>query len=116
MSRWPLTGLTVVHASAASSPRKYRAGADGIAARQARFRGGIFDGLSESQRAVLEARGKCGRNQLGRCASWRRRLHRALDQILMARRRSRLPSGCAHRNPKVASGELLTCLISSAMR
>ena len=70
MSRWPLTGLTVIHrVGRISARRKYRAGADGLAAPAGGVPGGgVPDGLSEGQRAVLEARGKCRRDRLGRGA------------------------------------------------
>ena len=67
MSRWPLTGP---HRDPSRRPhragRKHRAGADRLGAPPGGVRGGgIPDGLSEDQRAVLEARGKRPRAPAG---------------------------------------------------
>ena len=67
MSRWPLTGLTVIHRVGRIAPgENIVLVLTASQHRQAAFRGGgIPDGLSEDQRAVLEARGRAGRNQAG---------------------------------------------------
>jgi len=88
MSRWPLTGLTWSSRRPHRPRRKYRAGADGIAApRRRRFQAAEFlmDYLKATRRSG--ARGKCGRNQLGRCGIMATTLPpRAGGQNLMARR------------------------------
>ena len=70
MSRWPLTGLTVIHRVGRITPgENIVLVLTASQHRQAAFAGGgVPDGLSEGQRAVLEARGKRRRNQLGRGA------------------------------------------------
>ena len=68
MSRWPLTGLTVIHRVGRIEPgENIVLVLTASQHRQAAFRGGgVPDGLPEGQRAVLEARGKTHRDQLGR--------------------------------------------------
>ncbi len=88
LSRWPLQGLTIIHRFGRIAPgENIVLVRDGVAASPGSLRGGgIPDGLSEDQRAVLEARGKRKRHELGRGARPRRCRRRALDQILMAKR------------------------------
>ena len=88
MSRWPLMGLTVIHRVGRINPgENIVLVLTASQHRQAAFQAAEFlmDYL-EGQRAVLEARGKRRRDQLGRCAPSRRRRSGALDKILMAKR------------------------------
>src|SRR5262249_52357314 len=94
------------------SRTKHRAGADGIDPSPGRIPcSGVLDGLSQDQRAVLEARREHARNRLDRGAHPRRRGGRALDQVLMARGTKPAktkPAGA--KLSKAARGELSTLL------
>ena len=77
-ARWPLQASLIVHRYwHAHARRQHRAGGDGVGASRRGVRcGEIPDGLSQDQRAVLEARVRPRRRALGRgrCEGRQRRL------------------------------------------
>ena len=118
MSRWPLTGLTVVHRVGRITPGENIVLVLAASAhRQAAFQAAEFlmDYLKANAPFWKREESAEG-NELDRGARPRRRRRGALDQILMAKRSKAPVERGPHRNytkpkfPKVRAGELLTLL------
>ena len=79
-TRWPLTGVTVIHrVGQAQAGRPHRPGGGGVAASSGRVPGlRIPDGLSQDPRALLEGRGAVRNTTLGRAPPQRRRRRQAV--------------------------------------